>query len=90
MLLTLPGDSNVILSEYYQIMFTRVFQCLNIHWRLQLFVSTLTVKIQIIYNVQKGSKKKNNLKSKLAKEISILIAKAKSEQVDKIFPSLKR
>lgn len=92
MLLTLIGNLNVTLFEYYQIMFNGVFQCLNIYWWLQLFVSTLTEKIPQKEEMNSTFRKKvnTNLKFKLAKAISCSIANLKSEQAEKIFSLLKK
>lgn len=92
MLLTLIENLNVTLFKYYQIMFGGVFQCLNICWWLQLFVSTLTTKMPRKEEMNSIFRKKvnTNLKFKLAKAISSSIANLKSEQAEKIFSLLKK
>lgn len=73
-------------------MFTGVFQYLIIYWRLQFFVSALTeknIKKRIEFNTHARSKK-INLKSKLAKAISLSVAKPKSDQANRIVSPLKK
>lgn len=76
-------------------MFIGVFQSLNICYRLEFFVNTLTAerqreedgKVAVEYTDMKSEM---DLKSELAKVVSVSMAKPKSGQTDKICSSLNK